>query len=92
MGAKKPRTTTEALKKLASAEYKRAHAKVLSRINDPIGAHFERADATQLDEAAQVALATPDPLPVVRGGGEAILTRYPDLTDDRYADWFVDTL
>ena len=49
-------------------------------------------DATQLDEAAQAALATPDPLPVVRGGGEAILTRYPDPTDDRYADWFMDTL
>jgi len=45
-----PRTTTEALKKLASAEHKRAHAKVLSRINDPIAAPFERAEATTLDE------------------------------------------
>jgi hypothetical protein len=92
MATKKPRTTTEALKKLAGAEYKRAHAQVLSRLNDPIGAHFERADATALDEAAQAALATPGPLPVVRGGGEAILTRYPDQADDRYVDWFVDTL
>jgi hypothetical protein len=92
MATKKPRTTTEALQKLASAGHKRAHAQVLSRINDPIGAHFERADATQLEEAAQAALATPEPLPVVRGGGEAILTRYPDEADDRVADWFVDTL
>jgi hypothetical protein len=92
MATKKPRTTTEALQKRASAEYKRAHAQVLSRLNDPIAAHFERADAAKLDEAAQAVLATPDPLPVVRGGGEAILTRYPDQADDRVADWFVDTL
>ena len=78
MGAKKPRTTTEALKKLATAEHKRAHAQVLAHLNDPIAAYYDRVDATQLDEAAQAALATPDPLPVVRGGGEAILTRYPD--------------
>jgi len=92
MATQKSRTTTEALKKHASAEYKRAHAQVLSRINDPIAAHYERADAAKLDAEAQAALATPDPLPVVRGGGEAILTRYPDPADDRVADWFVDTL
>jgi hypothetical protein len=92
MATKQPRTTTEALQKLAAAEYKRAHAQVLSRLNDPIAAHYERADATKLGEAAQAALAIPDPLPVVRGGGEAILTRYPDQADDRVADWFVDTL
>jgi hypothetical protein len=92
MATQKPRMTTEALQKLAAAEYKRAHAQVLSRINDPIAAHFERADATKLDAEAQAALATPAPLPVVRGGGEAILTRYPDQADDRVADWFVDTL
>ena len=86
MATQKPRTTTEALQKRAAAEYKRAHTQVLSRINDPIGAHFERADATQLDAEAQAALATPDPLPVVRGGGEAMLTRYPDQADNRYAD------
>ena len=40
MATQKPHTTTEALQKLASAEYKRAHAKVLSRLNDPIGAPF----------------------------------------------------
>jgi hypothetical protein len=92
MATKQPRTTTEAIQKRAAAEYKQAHAKVLSRINDPIGAHCERADATKLDEEAQAALATPDPLPVVCGGGEAILTRYPDQADDRVADWCVDTL
>ena len=47
MATKKPRTTTEALNKLAAAEQKRAHAQVLSRLNDPIGAHFERHDAAQ---------------------------------------------
>jgi hypothetical protein len=92
MATQKPRTTTEALKKRASAEYKRAHAQVLSRINDPIAAHYERADAAQLDAEAQAALDTPNPLPVVRGGWEAILTQYPDQADDRVADWFVDTL
>jgi len=92
MATPKPRTTTEALKKRAAAEYKRAHAQVLASLNDPIAAHYERADAAQLDAEAQAALATPDPLPVVRGGGEAILPRYPDQADDRVADWFVDTL
>ena len=92
MATKKPRTTTEALQKLASAEHKRAHAQVLAHSNAPIAAHGERAEATTLDAAAQAALATPDPLPLVRGGGEAILTRYPDQADDRVADWFVDTL
>jgi hypothetical protein len=67
MGAKKPRTTTEALKQLATAGHKRAHAQVLSRLNNPIGAHFERLEAAELDKAAQAALATPDPLPLVRG-------------------------
>jgi hypothetical protein len=46
MGAKKPRTTTETLKKLAMAEHKRAHTQVLARLNDPLGAHFERHDPT----------------------------------------------
>ena len=92
MATQKPRTTTEALQKRASAEHKRAHAQVLARINDPIAAHYERADAAKLDEAAQTVLATPEPLPVARGGGEAILPRYPDQADDRVADWFVDTL
>jgi hypothetical protein len=50
MAANKPRTITEALKKLASAKHKRAHAQVSARLNDPIAAHFERADATTLDE------------------------------------------
>ena len=86
MAAKKPRTTTEGLKKLATAEHKRAHAQVLQRINAPIAAHFERADAMPLDEAAQAAFTTPDPLLLVRGGGEAILTRYPDQDDDRVTD------
>src|SRR5262245_18072040 len=92
MDTQKPSTTTEALKKLATAEHQRAHAQVLASLNDPIAAHYERADATQLDAEAQAALATPDPLPLIRGGGEAILTRYPDQADDRVADWFVDTL
>jgi hypothetical protein len=92
MATQKPRTTTEALKKRASAEYKRAHAQVLASLNDPIAAHYDRVDAAKLDAEAQAALATPEPLPVVRGGGEAILTRYPDQADDRVADWFVDTL
>ena len=92
MATHKRRTTTEALKKRAAAEHKRAHAQVLSRLNAPIAAHFERAEATQLDAAAQAALATPDPLPLIWGSGEAILTRYPDQEDDRYVDWFRDTL
>jgi hypothetical protein len=92
MGAKKPRTTTKALEQRAAAAQKRAHAQVLSRRNDPIGAHFERLETADLDKAAEAVLATPDPLPLVRGAVEALLTQYPDQADDRYADWFRDTL
>src|SRR5215831_8461824 len=57
MATQKSRTTTEALKKRASAEYKRAHAQVLARLNDPIAAHYDRVDAAQLDAEAQAVLA-----------------------------------
>jgi hypothetical protein len=85
MGTPKERTVPQALRKQAVAAKKRAQALVL---DDPGGGWWERQEAQALDQEAQAVLHPPGPLPLVRGGGEAICPH----DESRDIPWLVDTL
>jgi hypothetical protein len=85
MGTPKERTVPQALRKQAAAAKKRAQALVS---DDPGGGWWERQEAQALDHEAHAVLSPPGPLPLVRGGGEAICPH----DESRDIPWLVDTL
>jgi hypothetical protein len=89
MDTPKERTVPQALRKQAAAAKKHAQALVSG---DPGGGWWERQEAKALEREAHAVLHPPDPLPLVRGGGEAICPH--PLGDDEGRDlpWLVDTL
>jgi hypothetical protein len=92
MGTRKERPVPQALRKQAAAAQKRAQAQVLTQCNDPIGAWWEAREAVALDHEAEALLNSPSPLPLVRGGGEAICPHPLGHDEGRDLPWLVDTL
>jgi hypothetical protein len=89
MGPPKERAVPGALRKEAVAAKKRAVAMVQ---DDPGGGWWERQEAQALDHEAHAVLSPPGPLPLVRGGGEAICPHPLGRDEGRALPWFVDTL
>jgi hypothetical protein len=85
----KERTVPQALWKQAAAAKKRAHAMVT---DDPGTGWWEEREAATLDYEAQAVLHPPGPLPLVRGGGEAICPHPLGQDEGRDIPWLVDTL
>jgi hypothetical protein len=92
METPKERTVPQALRKQVTAAKKHAQATVLKQCNDPTGAWWEEKEAVALEQEAQAVLTPPGPLPLVRGGGEAICPHPLGHDESRDLAWFVDTL
>lgn len=84
---------SEAVMQLRKAELKRANAEIFVRLDDPVGAFFERKDAEKLEAAAETVLAVPErDIPVTRGCGEVVARQVPDPADLPAACYVQDSL
>jgi hypothetical protein len=92
MGTPNERTVPAALRKQAAAARKRALATKLRQLDDPTGGWWEDREAAALDHEAEALLTPPSPLPLVRGGGEAICPHPLGHDEGRDLPWLADTL